>query len=142
MGFMDKAKELAAKAETAIGQFDTPSPTKAAEGLFRDLGALIFAGYRAERPLMQTRPTPASWESCNRSRPRPVCRCLRKANRPLRHLPALLPRRHHLPGAAAQAPPPPGAAPGATTRQRPLLRPPRTRLRLLRPAGRRGRDPS
>ena len=42
MGLMDKAKELAAKADQAISGLDGPNPTRQAEPLFRDLGAKVF----------------------------------------------------------------------------------------------------
>lgn len=42
MGFMDKAKELAAKAEQAVQGLDGPNPNREAEPLFRDLGAKVF----------------------------------------------------------------------------------------------------
>jgi len=42
MGFLDKAKELAAKAEQAVGSLDGPNPNKEAGPLFRDLGAKVF----------------------------------------------------------------------------------------------------
>lgn len=42
MGFMDKAKELAAKAEQAVNQLDGPNPHKEAEQAFRELGAKVF----------------------------------------------------------------------------------------------------
>lgn len=42
MGFMDKAKELAAKADQAISGLDGPNPNREAEPVFRDLGAKIF----------------------------------------------------------------------------------------------------
>src|SRR4051812_436087 len=42
MGFMDKAKELAAKADQAISGLDGPTPGREAEPLFRDLGAKVF----------------------------------------------------------------------------------------------------
>jgi hypothetical protein len=42
MGFMDKAKELAAKADQAISNLDGPNPNRDAEPLFRDLGAKVF----------------------------------------------------------------------------------------------------
>jgi hypothetical protein len=42
MGFMDKAKELAAKAEAAVGSLDSPNPAREAEAVFRDLGAKVF----------------------------------------------------------------------------------------------------
>ena len=42
MGFMDKAKELASKAEQAINSLDAPTPNRSAEPLFRELGGLVF----------------------------------------------------------------------------------------------------
>lgn len=42
MGFMDKAKELANKAEQAVSSFDTPNPNRTAEPLFKELGAKVF----------------------------------------------------------------------------------------------------
>lgn len=42
MGFMDKAKELAAKAEQQFATLDGPNPNRDAEPLFRDLGGLVF----------------------------------------------------------------------------------------------------
>jgi len=42
MGFLDKAKDLAAKAEGALGSLDGANPAKQAETLQRQLGALIF----------------------------------------------------------------------------------------------------
>ena len=124
MGFMDKAKELAAKAETAIGQFDTPSPTKAAEGLFRDLGALIYARDMGRAPadadatyarlmgeLQQIEASagmPLSTQS--QSAPPPPPGAAAQAPPP--------------PGAAAQAPPPPPAPPAQTTSYPPPPPPP------------------
>jgi len=42
MGFLDKAKDLAAKAEGALGSLDGANPAKQAETLQRQLGALLF----------------------------------------------------------------------------------------------------
>ena len=42
MGFMDKAKELAAKAEAAVGQLDGPNPNRDAVPLFQQLGSKVF----------------------------------------------------------------------------------------------------
>jgi len=42
VGFLDKAKELAAKAEAAVGSLDTPNAAKQADGLLRELGTLVF----------------------------------------------------------------------------------------------------
>lgn len=42
MGFMDKAKELAAKADQAISSLDGPNVGRQADALFRDLGAKVF----------------------------------------------------------------------------------------------------
>jgi outer membrane biosynthesis protein TonB len=50
MGFLDKAKELAAKADSAISSLDGPNHTKSADALFRDLGALLFAREQGRAP--------------------------------------------------------------------------------------------
>ena len=42
MGFLDKAKELAAKADQAVSQLGGASPQSDANPLFRDLGAKVF----------------------------------------------------------------------------------------------------
>lgn len=42
MGFMDKAKELAAKAEQQFATLDGPNPNRDAEPVLRDLGGLVF----------------------------------------------------------------------------------------------------
>ena len=42
MGFLDKAKELAAKAEEAVNQLGATTPQSEAAPLFRDLGAKVF----------------------------------------------------------------------------------------------------
>lgn len=42
MGFLDKAKELAAKAEEAVNQLGGSTPQGDANPLFRDLGAKVF----------------------------------------------------------------------------------------------------
>ncbi len=44
MGFLDKAKEMAAKADQALANFDgAPNPAKQTDALISELGALVFA---------------------------------------------------------------------------------------------------
>jgi hypothetical protein len=96
MGFLDKAKELAAKAEQAVGQLDGPNPTKEAEGLFRDLGARTFEREQG-RATDQT-----------------VAEIAQILDR-LRALETSVPGGQLTTAGAASAPPPPGAAASATT---------------------------
>jgi hypothetical protein len=107
MGFMDKAKELAAKAEQQFAGLDGPNPQRQAEPLFTQLGSLAF-------DRAQGRPDADADET--EARLLEQLRGLEaQAGMPLRLVVAAPPAAPPPPGAAAAsgaAPPPP--PPGAT----------------------------
>lgn len=94
MGFMDKAKELAAKAEQAVGSLDGPNPNRDAGPLFRDLGAKVFD---REQGRGDERTDAEIAELLDR----------------LRTLEAQAPGGRLATAGTSSAPPPPGAAAGA-----------------------------
>ncbi|MFN8052537.1 MAG: hypothetical protein U0Q22_13915 [Acidimicrobiales bacterium] len=94
MGFMDKAKELAAKAEQAVSSLDGPNPHRDSVPLFQQLGAKVFEREQGRADAQTDGDIAALIEQ-------------------LRALEAQVPGGRLGVSAVASAPPPPGAAAAA-----------------------------